>query len=92
MKIALRDDPDCPDVGLSMISDQLPNELRQIYDPSAKRFKANANDETKGNVLVDNAGETIGHRRKQLRQKFFGHEGTTNREQHVSIYIALSAI
>ena len=58
----------------------------------AKRFKANANDETKGYVLVDNAGETIGHRRKQLRQKFFGHEGTTNREQHVSIYIALSAI
>ena len=88
MKIALRDDPNCPDVGLSMISEQLPNELRQIYDPSAKRSKANDHDEMKGNVLADNTGETIGGRRKQLRQKFYGHESASYREQNVSICFA----
>ena len=85
MKIALRDDPNCPDTGLSMISDQLPTELTQIYDPFAKRSKADNLDEMKGNVLIDNTGETIGHRRKQLRQKFFGHESTSYREQYVSM-------
>ena len=84
MKIALRDDPNCPDAGLSRISDQLPNELRQIYDPSAKRSKTN-HEEIKGNVLPDNTGETIGHRRKELRQKFYGHESVSYREQNVSI-------
>ena len=89
MKMALRDDPICSDHGLSMISDQLPNELRQIYDPSAKRSKVTEYEETKGNVLKDNIGDTIGHRRKQLRQKFYGHESISYREQHVSICLFL---
>ena len=85
MKIALRDDPNEPDAGLSMISDNLPNELRQIYDPAAKRLNSVEQDEMKGNLLEDNEGQTIGHRRKQLRQKFFGQESISHREQHVSI-------
>ena len=84
MKIALRDDPNMPDTGLSIISDHLPNELRKIYDPSAKHSKGIDQEEVKGNVLEDNEGKTIGHRRKQLRQKFFGHESVPFREQNVS--------
>ena len=84
MKIALRDIPNQPDVGLSMISDNLPNELRQIYDPATKLSKIIDQDDIKGNLLEDTEGKTIGHRRKQLRQKFFGQESMSHRE-HVSI-------
>ena len=87
MKIALRDDPHVPDTGLSMISDNLPNELRQIYDPAAKVSNTDELKAIEGNMLKDKEGKTIGHRRKQIRQKFYGQEGITQRDQAVSIIV-----
>merc|ERR1712142_125745 len=70
MKVALRDDPGKPDLGLSMISDTLPREMMAQFEPSLAALKKAANvneDQTSGNLLVDDSGLSIGERRKKLK-------------------------
>ena len=93
MKTALRDDPNRPDPALSMISDNLPEELKQLYDPVAKRLKLAEANKVDGNLLEDQAGHTIGNRRKELIGRFFEQETLTHREQHVGeIILAIPVI
>ena len=86
MKIGLRENPAVPDTRLSIISDNLPTELLEILEPSYQLRNANEDESTmsRGNLLQDNEGITIGHRRKQLREKAFKLEGTSHKEQNVS--------
>ena len=88
MKIGLRENPAVPDTRLSMISDNLPTELLEILEPSSQLRNANEDESTmtRGNLLQDNEGITIGHRRKQLREKAFKLEGTSYKEQNVSLF------
>lgn len=81
MKIALREDPNCPNTSLTIAADNFPKMLKEIYDPSAKHVEQETE---KGNILEDDDGKTIGSRRKQLRDKFFSQEGMSHREQNVS--------
>ena len=84
MKIALREDPNCPNTSLTIAADNFPKMLKEIYDPSAKHAKHVEQETEKGNILEDDDGKTIGSRRKQLRDKFFSQEGMSHREQNVS--------
>merc|ERR1712141_725197 len=54
-------------------------------EPSYQLRNANEDESTmsRGNLLQDNEGITIGHRRKQLREKAFKLEGTSHKEQNI---------
>lgn len=87
MKIALREDPNCPNASLSIAAENFPNMLKEIYDSSTKQTKHAEQETGKGNILEDEEGKTIGNRRKQLRDKFYSQEGTSYREQNVSDFV-----
>ena len=86
MKRALREDPNRPNAtSLSVAAENFPNILKEIYDSSTKLSKQVEEETGKGNVLEDKDGKTIGSRRKLLRDKFYSKEGTSYREQNVSV-------
>ena len=79
MKLALREDSNRDDVGLSMISDQLPKDMMAQYEPPSATTSSKKSD-SPGNVLVDDRGMSIGERRKRLKYGNFNDED----DQHLS--------
>ena len=81
MKVALRDSPDVPDRGLSLISDSLPRELMSQYEPSLLKHPRDEGVPTEdevGNQLRDTKGLSIGDRRKKLKYADFDAGGPTS--------------
>ena len=87
MKVALRDDPETPDRGLSLISTDLPRELIGQYEPSIMRQLKDAQESAEedshggggGNQLLNSEGISIGDRRKKLKYANFDAGITSHR-------------
>ena len=86
MKVALRDDPETPDRGLSLISSDLPRELIGQYEPSIMRQLRDGQESAEedshgggGNQLLNSEGISIGDRRKKLKYANFDTGTITHR-------------